>query len=458
MPLQSKIIIFFMILLILITFQWLFFITHEESLLKEEKVTRGKVLTKTLAQLSVDPMLNFRITRLERQVDSMKSEEDVVSARVVNKQYLVLADTVRENEGWIYSGTIPGKTELVFSRDELKVREPVVVMGEIYGMAEITFSLKTMRARILRSRVLFTILFFIELFLSAAFAVFLEIQVIRPLGGIADRVGRMPAESFEEIFHVPPHSSVEIRKVGEALEDMRGKLLKNRQELVSKAKLATMGKIAFNLAHEIRNPLEAISGAIEILGDGIDSGSSDSDYVAIIKDEIRNLNDYLTEFLEFARSEPRNMEKINPSSLIRDTILLLNPLIRKNHLIIDENKAKWKDSCYADINQLKRVFLNLFLNSIEALSYGGRIEILAYSPEDSSFLGILIRDNGTGIPAEHIEKIFDPYFSTKKNGSGIGLALSRKIIEQHGGRISIRSSEGRGTEVFIELPVYTEET
>lgn len=85
------------------------FISHEESLLKEEKMSRGEVLTRTLAQLSVNPMINFQITRLERQVDSMKSEEDVISARVVNSQYLVLADTIRENEGWIYSGRLPKK-------------------------------------------------------------------------------------------------------------------------------------------------------------------------------------------------------------------------------------------------------------------------------------------------------------------------------------------------------------
>ena len=106
MPLQSKIILFFLFLLSLIVFQWLFFMSHEEKVLKEEMAVRGSVLVKTLAELSREPLLNFQISRLEMQIDSLKNEKDVLYARVVNADFLVLADTRREQEGWIYSGAI----------------------------------------------------------------------------------------------------------------------------------------------------------------------------------------------------------------------------------------------------------------------------------------------------------------------------------------------------------------
>ena len=455
MPLQSKIVLFFIILLSLITFQWLFFITHEEKILKEEKISRGEVLTRTLAQLSVNPMINYQITRLEGLVDSIKSEEDVLSARIVTRQYLVLADTSRENEGWIFSGQLSDKPDLNFSGDTLVVREPILIMQKMYGMAEVVFSLETMNVKILHSRILFIVLLLIELMLSAAFAVFLEIQVIRPLGGVAAGVEQMPLDEFEKVFSIPLHSTVEIQKVGEALENMRGKLLENREELVSKAKFATMGKIAFNLAHEIRNPLEAISGSIEILGTDIEKGSGENDYVTIIKDEIRNLKEYLTEFLEFTRSQPRNREYTGVEDVLEDTLLLLSPLIKKSLITLRKEYDVSEAVCFIDVNQIKRVFLNVLINSIEALSPGGEIDIkTSFNPENEA-ISVFMRDNGTGIPEEVRGNIFEPYFTTKKNGSGIGLALSKKIIEQHGGTIEINSIFRKETEVIIQLPAVT---
>lgn len=457
MPLQSKVLIFFTVLLFFITFQWLFFITHEEKILKEEKVSRGEVLVRTLAQLSANPMLNYQITRLEGLVDSIKSEEDVLSARIVTGKYLVLADTSRENEGWTFSGQLPAKSQIEFKKKTLIVREPIFIIHKIYGMAEVVFSLDTMNMKIFRSRIIFTILLLIELVLSAAFAVFLEIQVIRPLGGVAAGVGQMPLNEFDEVFIVPPHSSVEIQKVGEALENMRGKLLENRKELVTKAKFATMGKIAFNLAHEIRNPLEAISGSIEILGTDIKKGSENYDYVTIIKDEIDNLNDYLTEFLEFTRSKPRNREYRKIENLIEDTLFLLMPLIKKSSISLSKEYTASGASSFIDANQMKRVFLNILINSIESLPEGGKIEIKTELDLKESKMIISVKDNGCGISEEDRENIFEPYFTTKKNGSGIGLALCKKIINQHEGTIEIISFFGKETDVIIHLPAKTEE-
>ncbi len=457
MPLQSKVLLFFAVLLLLITFQWLFFITHEENLLINEKESQGIVLTRTLAQLSADPMVNYQITRLEGLVDSIKNEKDVVSARVVNSHYLVLADTVRDNEGWIFSGKLPEESKLIFSKRTLVVREPVLVMNKIYGMAEVTFSLDVMNKKIMHSRVIFSVLLIIELVLSVLFAVFLEIQVIRPLGEVAARVEQMSRDEFKETFVIPPNSSVEIQKVGKALEDMREKLLKNRDELISKAKFATMGKIAFNLAHEIRNPLEAISGAVEILGDDLEKDSKECDYVTIIKDEVENLNDYLSEFLEFTRSQPRNRELCFAEDLVKETVFLLNPLIRKNRIAVETCFSESKIPVFVDTNQFKRILLNILINSIEALQEGGKIEISTYVSRKTGGAVVSVKDNGCGILEEDIEKIFEPYFSTKKNGSGIGLALCRKIMEQHEGTIRIRSIYGEETEVTLTLPPVKEE-
>lgn len=455
MPLQSKIILFFLLLLSLIVFQWLFFMSHEEKVLKGEMIARGSVLVKTLAELSREPLLNFQISRLEMQIDSLKNEKDVLYARVVNADFLVLADTRREQEGWIYSGTISLNPEIIFEERFLMVREPVIIMDSIYGMAEIVFSLEPLLDKINKSRMLFVAIFFSELFLGFAFAVFLEIQVIRPLHKIASGVEQISADSINTSLIVPGFPSMEILKVSRAIDNMRDKLRKNQEELVSKTRLATMGKIGFNLAHEIRNPLEAISGAVEILGSGIEDSSQEYSYLEIIKEEIHNLNDYLTEFLEFTKSEPGHRINIRPSELIHDSLLLLGPLLKKHKIKVSNQISDLSGSWHVDPNQMKRVILNVLINSIEAISGSGCIDININIYGSS--LGLTITDNGCGIISKNIDEVFDPYFSTRKNGSGIGLALSRKIVEQHKGVISISSHDANtntsGTSVIIKMPI-----
>jgi len=455
MPLQSKIILFFVFLLSLIVFQWLFFINHEERVLREEMIDRGTVLAKTLAELSREPLLNYQISRLEMQIDSLKKEKDVIYARIVNSHFLVLADTRRNQEGWIYSGSISVIPEIIIEKNVLRAREPVIILDSIHGMAEIAFSLDSMLGKINRSRILFIVIFISELILGFAFALFLEIQVIRPLHKIAAGVEQISANSINEILIVPGKPSVEILKVNKAINNMRDKLRKNQNELISKTRLATMGKIGFNLAHEIRNPLEAISGSVEILSSGIEKNSREYPYLGIIKEEIHNLNDYLTEFLEFTKSQPGKRIDVKPSELIGESLLLLGPLLKKHRIDVINHSNTAKMFWNVNSNQMKRVILNILINSIEAIGTDGKIEIR--SNFNGNNLELIFSDTGCGIASEKIDAVFDPYYSTKKNGSGIGLALSRKIVEEHNGSISIKSNDtiinNRGSSVIIKLPV-----
>jgi signal transduction histidine kinase len=455
MPLQSKIILFFFFFLSLIVFQWLFFMSHEEKILKEEMSARASVLVKTLGELSWEPLLNFQISRLEMQIDSLKQEKDVLYARVVNSNFLVLADTRRDQEGWIYSGIISMVPEIIMQNRVLVAREPIIILESIHGMAEISFSLDSMLEKVKRSRILFIAIFISELILGFAFAVFLEIQVIRPLHKIAAGVDQISADSLKSSLTSPGKPSVEILKVSRAIDNMRNKLRKNQDELISKTRLATMGKIGFNLAHEIRNPLEAISGSVEILSSGIEENSKEFSYLGIIKEEIHNLNDYLTEFLDFTKAETGHRLDINPSELIGDSLLLLGPLLKKHRIDVSDNTASIENYWNVNPNQMKRVILNVLINSIEAIGSDGKIEIYTSLHDDK--LELIISDSGCGLCVDNIDGVFDPYYSTKKDGSGIGLVLSRKIVEQHGGSISMTSNNSKikymGTSVKIKLSI-----
>jgi len=451
MSLQSKIFLFFSVLLSLILFEWIFFSSYENKVFKDEMKKRGNVLIKTLTQLSSEPLIAYRITQLENQLDSVKQEKDVLYARIYNADHLVLAATDRQYEGWLYSGDIAKTVSVKFDKNKMIVRSPVEVLGEIRGMAEIVFSLDTMKLKSRQSTMLFLVIFIVEIILAVFFAVFLEIQLIRPLNLLSQQVRSISVDSLQSPMVSYNHSAREITSVVSSIDDMKKKLKIAREELVSKTQMSTMVQIASNTAHEIRNPLEAISGAVEILSSEKNLSSYSRDSIAIIQEEIQNLNDYLSKFIDFTKPEPVNIVEADINALIDDCLLLLKPLFKKHQIKTAKYFKKNLNKCTVDINETKRVIINLLLNSIEATQHNGTIKVKTSMHDSTVEIGIV--DNGIGIDEKYLNKIFDPYFTTKKEGSGIGLALSRRVIEQQGGSINVESRSGKGTAVTILLPV-----
>lgn len=450
MPLQSKIFIFVAVLLLLIGSEWVFFSVFEGRVLQEEMSDRGSVLVRTLAQLSAEPVLAFQIIRLERLIDSMLEEKDVVYARIYNSNYTVLAATDREQEGWTYSGQIAGSPQISLEPDLMVARAPINVMEQPLGMAEIVFSLDTLKAKVSRSRMIFLMVFIGELLLAAAFAAFLEIQVIRPLGKLAGEVQEIRPDSPQAPLSVTPFSAMEINRLRHSLNDMGEKLRRAQADMVARTRLATMGQIAANMTHEIRNPLEAMSGAVEILSSEPKLSADSRDSVSILREEIRNLDDYLNQYLEFARPVPVNPVSTDVNPLVEDCLILLRPLLRKKQVKVSAELADGLPSCRLDENQLKRVIVNIVLNSIEAIPDRGALQVSTRTR--AGRVEISVADNGEGIREEDLPRVFDPYFTTKGSGSGLGLPLSKMIVEQHDGAILIESLPGRGSVVTVALP------
>jgi signal transduction histidine kinase len=454
LPLQSKVLIFFAVLLLLIAFEWVFFDAFETRILREEMSERGSVLVRTLAQLAAEPLVAFRITRLENLVDSLLGEKDVLYARVYNAGHTVLAATDRNQEGWTFSGGLATDLEIRFEDRFVLSRAPIRAVGSLQGMAEIAFSLDTLAAKIGRSRVIFLTVFVGEILLALGFALFLQLQVVRPLGQLAGQVQAIRYDSLDEPLPTARLPARELRHLRRSLEQMREKLRAAQHEIVARTQLATMGRIAANISHEIRNPLEAISGAVEILSLEPSLGVDGRHSVTIIQEEIQTLNDYLSEFLELARPAPVRAAPAAINVLIEDCLLLLKPLLRKKHLRTELSLAEGLPLCTVDANQIKRVIVNLVLNSIDAMGEYGLLQVRT-AAEDGA-VEIRLADNGAGVREEHLGRLFDPYFTTKSGGSGIGLPLSRQIVEQHGGSIVLASSYGEGTVVTVRLPIPAE--
>ncbi len=222
--------------------------------------------------------------------------------------------------------------------------------------------------------------------------------------------------------------------------------------------LSAMGTLALNLAHEIRNPLNAAVLQLHLLGRHVDKLAIDDETRAslhkrteIVGDEIGRLNRLLTEFLELARPRGIAREPVHVGKLVDDVLDLERDAAAASGVEFVRDIAQ--DGCVAigDREKLKQVVINLVVNAVEAMKGGGTLTARVQS--DPARVVVAIEDSGVGIEPEHLENVFDPFFTTKEAGTGLGLSIVRKIVDQHGGEVRIESDRGKGTRVRVWIPI-----
>lgn len=216
-------------------------------------------------------------------------------------------------------------------------------------------------------------------------------------------------------------------------------------------RLAAIGRMAASIAHEIRNPLAAMRGSIQMLRADMASDSSETQLMEIILRESDRLNRIISDFLSYARPRSIVQSKVNVGELLKQTFTLLrhSSEIGDKHIIQEEVPAQ-PALLDADSEQLQQVFWNLSRNALQAMPNGGTLSAKVEANSDSR-LRITFSDTGRGMTAEQVEHLFEPFSSTT-GGTGLGLSIVYQIIRDHGGTINVRSREGRGTTIAIELP------
>jgi two-component system, NtrC family, sensor histidine kinase HydH len=235
------------------------------------------------------------------------------------------------------------------------------------------------------------------------------------------------------------------------LRDLRE--IRDLQEKVRRSEhLASLGRLAAGVAHEIRNPLSSIRGFAQYFGNRLKGRPEEENYAAIMVKEVDRLNRVVTELLDFARPREPQRQRISVEEILDHSLALLESELTGKEVRIKREFQAGIPPASADRDQISQAFLNLLLNSLESMAGGGEIRISVKETPDRSALEIVIADTGRGIPPGDREKIFEPFFSTKRKGTGLGLAIVHQIIENHGGAIAVESREGSGTAFRITLP------
>ncbi|WP_216830112.1 ATP-binding protein [Alkalihalobacterium elongatum] len=223
---------------------------------------------------------------------------------------------------------------------------------------------------------------------------------------------------------------------------------KQTEEFIRRSeKLSVVGQLAAGVAHEIRNPITVISGFLQLMHQ---RENQSNNHVPVMLSELARINKIISEFLLLAKPSVQKFERVKICYLIREVLTLLNTsAIMKSISITSEFSIK-DTTVECDPDQIKQVLINLLKNSIEAMDDGGHIHVQVYEV-NKNIINIQIKDEGSGIPQEVIQRIGEPFFTTKQKGTGLGLMICDRIIEHHNGKLKISSVEGEGTTVDIYL-------
>jgi len=293
--------------------------------------------------------------------------------------------------------------------------------------------------------------------ICAVSIVALAYQIQRPMVELQEKIAQVSDGDLDVAVGFSQRND-EIGDLGRNFNHMMEQLRESREEIehlhqtqISRAEhLATLGEMATGLAHEIRNPLAGIAGVIEIIGRDLPTTSPARAVVKDVRLEIAQINRILTDLLETARPHPPQVCRSNLNTTVEHTVMLARQQVLSRPIKIELQLAPDLPEVEHDSDQIHQVLLNLLLNAVQAIEGAGMVRVEVGSRE--GYASVVVSDTGRGIPPQHVSNIFRPFFTTKGNGTGLGLSLARRIVEEHHGRIEVSSAVGKGSRFEVLLP------
>ena len=421
---------------------------------------------------------------IQLSVEDLTSETDVESSRL--KEYLQQARSkgisqinIINNEGEIINSSDP---EQVGKKREIKKLEkglkatrrgadsgtslkpydlvvPVIVGDEQLGYVQVNILLDNIRdiqhANFVRRLVATSLVFVIGMFLT----IFLARKYTFPIHRLATGVKDVSEGDLSVTFDV--ESTDEIGELAENLNEMVEKLKEKEQlekRLYEAEHLSKVGQLASGIAHEIRNPLNYISLAIDHLKSELlpicgERGTELTSIADNIKEEVRKANYMVLNFMNYGRPLKLRLQSVSYPDLINKAMSLLQDRLTECQIEVAREIPDGLPPMQVDPELMRNCLCNFITNAAQAMPEGGKITLGAcLDPESQQFL-LTFSDQGVGIEPQDLEKVFQPYFTTKEAGIGLGLAITERIIKEHGGGLEVRSQRGEGTTFTVRLPM-----
>jgi signal transduction histidine kinase len=438
-------------------------VQRERRMIVQEVERKGMILAETMAMASVNALLSHDYSTVKRFLEAARKDPDIRYAMVLDPTGLVKMHTDLAEIGRYISDEVGARA---LDSDEVLVQAvpgrsggpvydvaaPVVAAGRRVGVLRLGLSTQGMEAALQRSRVEVALIGLAALVLGIGGAVLLAQRISRPLRQLLD--GARAVSRGDLTWRARVRSRDEVGELAAAFGAMTENLRTHIEELIRAERLMLLGELAAGIAHEVRNPLEAIKGAAQVIEEQSGRDPAVAKFTRIIKEEVTELDRFLEGFLGLARPAPLRLEPVAASALVDEALVLLEPLCGDRGITLVRELAERLPPVTADAYQLKQVLMNLCLNGIQAMPDGGTLTVATHpsSADERGGVEFVVRDTGPGVAESIRSRVFEPFVTTKAGGSGLGLAVSRSIVERHGGRIGMTSAEGRGAAFTVWLP------
>lgn len=448
-----------------ITVGWLI-MQEAKRTLEAELQSKATYLTELISHNIVEPLLYEEWHAIFSHLEgAMMSEQSmIVYADVLDRHGKVIVTAYKDEENasiehppYDFNNPVPGvdiqeDRSLQLYHLSMPVNaEPLGTIGFLRLSITKEYLLKTLE-KVSRKLYLFAAA---VTFAGIVFGLYMARKVLQPIVVLSKGVGRIGDGEVGVEVPVVGHGeikglSMSFNRMSVKLKELIDKIKSAQEHLVKTEKLYAIGEFSAGIAHEIKNPLTPIMMLMRRVKEEKESLTEND--VDIIEEELNRIDKIVTEFLAFARPDKTEKTTVNINEVLNEVIAITRPKMEHSSIQLVEKYSQRLPDIYGNHDVLKQVFLNIVLNAIQAMdSKGGGLTIETSS--DHKKIRVLIIDTGIGIPEENLNKIYDPFFTTKKEGTGMGLALTYNIISDHSGKVDIDSTAGAGTTVKVEFPL-----
>jgi len=445
----------------------------------EESKNRGILTARYMASLNLESLTFWDAagikSNIEREIDS--SQIYVVIYDKFRNPY-VFSDLIRDKEDIKCCSRLPEKVSEEMSavgrRDFrldgktvpiIEIEVPAFAEGspDYWGSVKVGLSLEENQKEIRRTRLMLILIGCGGFLLGLIGAVILAKRITGPLQKLVEGTVRISKGDFTQTITVG--SRDEIGDLARSFNDMTRDLLETRRRmedasrrLIQAEKLASIGRISASIAHEIRNPLTSVKLNIQKLTQSERLDEEEKEHLSISQEGIGQIEKFIKEMLNFTRVSELNPERFSVVQIVEESLKLMRDSFQEKKIILEKRFASDLPAVVVDGDKMRQVFLNILRNGAEAVEEGGRIKVEISRAKESGAARIKVRisDDGCGIPEKDWENIFEPFYTTKSSGFGLGLSNARKIVEQHRGSIRVAKTKQKGTTFEVRIPCEVE--